>query len=290
AGANPDRWPVWPDDMQSVQDQWISEGDIEVRCHLPLPDDRRIREWLLSRITAETVQAIGRARGANAEATIHIHIYGGVPLFGLWQHGLAVARYEADPECLGPTREECWEDMQEVHAESLAGLDRLAGKVIAQGETVTRETLEKAAGKLADLARNPDEIYLFQGGNNIYTTLEQKETLIDRMPHKRVVQDWIASRMPILSSHMSTRGRNGALVKAAQAAAQRFGEEMAQEALQVAEALFKITDGDEARIVEIARETQDYHNASKVEQAAAGVLIDTLDPPPGEAMIAGVQS
>ena len=284
AGANPDRWPVWPDDMQSVQDQWISEGDIEVRCHLPLPDDRRIREWLLSRITAETVQAIGRARGANAEATIDIHIYGGVPLFGLWQHGLAVARYEADPECLGPTREECWEDMQEVHAESLAGLDRMAGKVIAQGETVTRETLEKAAGKLADLARNPDEIYLFQGGNNIYTTLEQKETLIDRMPHKRVVQDWIASRMPILSSHMSTRGRNGALVKAAQAAAQRFGEEMAQEALQVAEALFKGTGGDEARIVEIARETQDYHNALKVEQAAAGVLIDMLDPSPGEAM------
>ena len=299
AGANPENWPVWQDGMQNIADEWISEGDTEVRCHLPLPTDQRIREWLLSRITAETVQAIGRARGANAEKPVDIYIYGGVPLFGLWQHGLAVASasYEADPECLGPTREDCWEDIQEVRAESFADLDKLAGKVIARGGIVTRDALENAAVAVDDQSVEIGESYLFHPSNNIYTRVEQIEKPQISMHHPRVVREWIASRMPILSGHLSARGRNGALVKAAQAAAQRFGEEMAREALQIAESLFKITGGNEARIAEIARETQDYHNASEVEQAAAGVLIETLDPPPdetvtgeGERMIAGVQS
>lgn len=275
AGADAESWPVWPDDMEMIKDAWVCEGSHDVPCRLPLPADIRIRAWLLTRITAETVQAIGRARGANAENTIDVHIYGGVPLHGLWQHGLAVAAYEADPECLGKTKAEHMEAMAGVRQDSLARCDALAARVIAKGQTVTRQAMVDEVARPGE----DDESHLWGGGIYIHSTPPQME-----MPDTAVVQEWIATRMPVLSSHLSTKGRNGGLVKAAQSAARRFGEEMAQEALQVAEALFKGTGGDEARIVEIARETQDYHNASKVEQAAAGVLIDMLDPSPGEAM------
>ena len=285
AGADPQNWPAWPDDMELIKDEWICEGDYEVQCRLPLPSDPRIREWLLNRITAETVQAIGRARGANAENTIDVHIYGGVPLFGLWQHGLTVAEYADDPECLGQTKAEHMGAMAQERQANLGRVDALAARVISKGQIVTRQTLEdEVNAMLAETAHRDDcdESHLFRGGYIYHSTQEQME--IKAMPRPEAVQEWIATRMPVLAAHLSTRGRNGGLVKTAQAAAQRFGEEMAQEALEVAEALFKGTGGDEARIVKIALETQDYHNASKVEQAAAGVLIDMLDPSPGEAM------
>lgn len=55
------------------------------------------------------------------------------------------------------------------------------------------------------------------------------------MPDTVVVQEWIATRMPVLSSHLSTKGRNAGVVKAAQSAAKRFSEEMLTEALDLAE-------------------------------------------------------
>ncbi len=61
-----------------------------------------------------------------------------------------------------------------------------------------------------------------------------------------MVQEWIATRMPVLSSHLSTKGRSGGLVKAAQSAARRFGEEMLQEAMEVAENLAKAGGGEDA--------------------------------------------
>jgi len=49
--------------------------------------------------THETVQAIGRARPINApdDAPIEVHIYGGLPLYGLHKHGLEVADYLPTP-------------------------------------------------------------------------------------------------------------------------------------------------------------------------------------------------
>lgn len=103
-GADPQNWPAWPDNIEMQTGQWICEGSDDVQCRLPLPADPHIRQWILNRTTAETVQAIGRARGANADREITVHIYGGVPLAGLGDHGLQVAEYAPDPDCLGQTR------------------------------------------------------------------------------------------------------------------------------------------------------------------------------------------
>ncbi|MBU2805852.1 hypothetical protein HF668_11995, partial [Acidithiobacillus ferridurans] len=241
AGASIESWPVWPDDMEIVKDAWICEGDHEVQSRLPLPADQRIREWLLSRVTAETVQAIGRVRGANADAAIDVHIYGGVPLHCLWQHGLTVAEYADDPKCLGQTRAEHMHDMHEQRQDSLARCDALAAHIVAKGGIITRQALQDGVDAInamldeaARLAGEDDE-HLYGGGIYIHSTPVQIE-----MPHPDVVQAWIAERMPILSTHLSTKGRNGGLVKAAQSAARWFGKEMLADAMEIAENLVKL--------------------------------------------------
>ena len=292
AGANPQNWPAWQDGMPAVSDEWVCEGDTDVQCRLPLPADSHIRGWLLSRVTSETVQAIGRARGANSETAIDIHIYGGVPLHGLWQHGLSVASYEGDPECLGQTKAEHMEDMQEERDASLAKVDVLAARAISKGQTVTRATLESEAMAMAatgtDGQQSPAVTGLCQGGYNIHTTPAQRESTprqIFTMPHERVVQEWFATRAPILSQHLSTTGRNARVIKAAQEAAQRFGEEMVKEALQMADLLFKSTGGDADRLAGIAWDTIEYGDASDAELVAARLVLVALGetegvPPP----------
>ena len=292
AGANPENWPAWQDDMQTVADEWICEGDTEVQCRLPLPADRRIRNWLMNRVTSETVQAIGRARGANAENTIDIHIYGGAPLHGLWQHGLTVTEYADDPECLGHTKAEHMQDMQEERGASLARLDVLAARVISMGQTVTRAALEAEAVEMqatgTDGPQRPVNTGLCQGGYNIHTTPAQRESAhgqIFTMPHERVVQEWFATRAPILSQHLSTTGRNARVVKAAQEAAQCFGEEMVKEALQMADLLFKSTGGDADRLAEIAWNTIEHGDVTNIELVAARLVLEVVDategvPPP----------
>lgn len=106
AGANLSNWPEWPDSMEMEEGAWITEGTHEVQSYLPLPTDQKIRSWLLETVTAEVVQAIGRCRGANLDPAhpVMIHIYGGVPLCGLGEHGLMVAAYETDDPFLGASR------------------------------------------------------------------------------------------------------------------------------------------------------------------------------------------
>ena len=273
AGASPENWPAWQDDMQTAQDHWISEGDHEVRCHLPLPDDQRIREWLLSRVTAETVQAIGRARGANAESPIDIHIYGGVPLNGLWQHGLTVAQYADDPECLCQTKGDHMDAMRGQRDASLGRCDALAARVIAKGQTVTRQAMEDEVNALLDEAARPgedDKSHLYGGGIYILSTPVQIE-----MPHPDVVKEWIATRMPVLSQHLSTKGRNGGLVKAAQSAARRFGEEMLQEALNLAESVMNAGGFSTDAMTDLAWQTVESDSTDE-DVIAARLILEAL--------------
>lgn len=245
AGADAGNWPVWPDDMEMIKDAWVCEGTHDVPCRLPLPADPRIRTWLLTRITSETVQAIGRARGANAEAEIAVHVYGGVPLHGLWQHGLAVAEYADDPECLGQTKAQHMDAMRGEREDNLARVDTIAARVIAGGRTVTRQSIEDEVNAMlteaAAMTEDEDgqDGHLFRGGIYILSTPEQIENPIRGVPRPEAIQEWIATRMPVLSTHLSTKGRNGGLVKAAQSAARTFGEEMLKEAMEIAEDLIK---------------------------------------------------
>ncbi|WP_264318270.1 PriCT-2 domain-containing protein, partial [Acidithiobacillus ferridurans] len=139
AGCDPADWPVWADDMEMVQGEWVSEGTHEVQSRLPLPAAVQIRAWLLQTVTAETVQALGRARGANLASPVDVHIYGGVPLAGLGAYGLEVAEYAADNAELGAVKMIA---DAEARASGIAVLDMAASRVIAAGGTITRAALE----------------------------------------------------------------------------------------------------------------------------------------------------
>ena len=89
-----------------------------------------IRSWLLHMITSETVQAIGRGRGANGDPSqpSTIYIYGGVPLAGLGEYGMTVDRYEADDADIGPSRSgKALEARQAISAAQAAGQRTING-------------------------------------------------------------------------------------------------------------------------------------------------------------------
>jgi hypothetical protein len=94
------------------------------------------------------------------------------------------------------------------------------------------------------------------------------------MPDTAVVQEWIAARMPVLSSHLSTKGRNGGLVKAAQSAAKRFGEEMLVEALNLAES-FMTSGFSTDKMTDLAWQTVEG-NSPDSDIIAARLILEAL--------------
>ena len=320
AGADAENWPAWPDDMAMVSGEYICEGGTDVKCYLPLPSNPHIRKWLLARITAETVQAIGRARGANAHNTITVHIYGGVPLAGLGQHGLEVDSYEFDPECLGPTKADFNESMNEQHKGRVETCDILAARIIAKGGTITRDAMEAEAAEMnaideanaaldeatqdampddsyfydagedAETTPKPDESHLFHPRIYIHTRVEQIQ-----MPRDETVREWIQLRMPILAAHMSTKGRNGKVVKEAREIAKAFGEKALMEAMDFAENL--VNTGESAENVERKawNTIENDGGATMVQVAGSRIALTAMDatgdvPPPWKDEDEGEQS
>ena len=125
-GADPAHWPEWPDDAQTEDAAWGCEGTRDVQSKHPLPTDPSIRAWLLGLSTAESVQAIGRARGANRDPSkpVTIHIYGGLPLEGLGAYGIAIDSYEADDPALGASRSRKAIEARQVIAKALSAGER----------------------------------------------------------------------------------------------------------------------------------------------------------------------
>lgn len=271
AGANPENWPAWPDDLKMVKDLWICEGSHEVQSRLPLPENEQIRNWYLARITAETVQAIGRPRGANSQEVINVSSYGGVPLHGLWEHGLRVAEYLDDPVELGKTKSQHMADMANEREASLNRCDSLASRLIAKGQTVTRDAMQnevEAINAALDEAANQGKNDLYGDGNNIYTTPVQ-------MPHPEVFKAWLESRAPALAMHLSTKGRNAGIVKTMQEAAKKFGAELVKAALDFAQKI--LTNGfSQSEIADIARQTLAGTYGNRVEMLAAELILIAL--------------
>lgn len=286
AGANPDAWPVWADDMEMIKNEYVCEGKADVVCRYPLPADPHIRKWLLARITAETVQAIGRVRGANCKEPVIIHIYGGVPLAGLGAHGLTVDSYENDPECIGVTKSNHDDAMKKLHDGKLAECDAIGARVIASGKTITRDTLreevdainaarDKAHGmtdgktmdQSGDLYSSPPRIYIHTEGGRI-----ENERVV--LPKNDTIQEWIAQRMPVIAAHMSTKGKSGKLVKEAQKIAQEYGEKALADAIDFAENLVN-TGGNSEDAVNSALETIEEKPYKTDIEINAGKLLDS---------------
>jgi hypothetical protein len=89
--------------------------------------------------------------------------------------------------------------------------------------------------------------------------------------------------MPILSEHLSTRGRNAALVKVAQDAARRFGYEAVRDGMDRAELLAKSVAYSTDEMVRIGREYLQYEGLEADEIVCAALLLasspDSCDPP-----------
>ena len=208
SGANPDLWPAWPEDM-AYEKVWVHEsGNTEVKSLVDLPKDKTIQEWLLEMATNETVQAIGRARPINApdDAPVEVHIYGGLPLFGLHKHGLEVADYLPDPDCLNRSRGDMHEQQRK---DADRRFDRAATKAVLAGKRITRETLydilSDEDGALVNrkivCTTNVEDYYV--GGTN------------EKTPRPASYTRWLNSRLADIAGVLSATGRNAKRVEEA---------------------------------------------------------------------------
>ena len=149
AGAPEEDWPAQPDgpvETEAYMD--IDEGGAWVESRHPLPADKRMREFFLRLSTCESVQAIGRARGANNPTgqPYTVRIFGGMPLFGLEEHGLHVDRYEVDPEEIQGARiKRALGDRQAVAQALAGGCDRTINAV--------RVWIKERTGKVVSVRR-----------------------------------------------------------------------------------------------------------------------------------------
>jgi hypothetical protein len=280
AGCDPEHWPEWPEDAATFDGAWVCEGDQEVQSRLPLPADPHIRAWLLDRVTAETVQAIGRARGANASSEITVRVFGGVPLAGLGEHGLRVAEYAADPAELGQSRAEVNEGRHEA---AMARLDAAAARLVAKGQVITTETMAaemQATGTYGPAA--PENRFYGHGKESNTKPVETQNSAPAAAFSASTYRQWlerIRRVAPALYAHMATTGRGAAVVRSMREAAERYGKAALKAAVEIADALVK--QGDSA--IWDTLDALDADAPTGTHQALRGILASMLGceaPPP----------
>lgn len=115
------------------------------------------------------------------------------------------------------------------------------------------------------------------------------------MPRPDVIKAWIKARMPILSHHMSTKGKSGKVVKEAREMAKAFGEKALAEAMDFAENL--VNAGESAENIEKKawNTIENDGSATMVQVAGSRIALTAMDatgdvPPPWKEEDEGEQS
>ncbi len=260
AGCDPQDWPIWSDDMENVKETWLREGDHEVKSTLPMPADPHIRQWLLSRITSECVQAIGRVRGANLAEPVTVTIYGGVPLCGLGGYGLAVSEYLRDHESLGVVKAQAEAESQTA---AMAALDAAAMQAIRDGKNITHANLKT-------ILKEGKNSFCHQGRGSTSLLAETPAA-----PHERIYAQWFALRAPELARHMSANGRQASFVKLAREYALQEGIEALAQAVGLANSLWN-GYGDVQYLETLALDTLECERSADVELVIASVMLDAM--------------
>lgn len=265
-GCSAEDWPAWPEDAANEEGAWICEGNADVQSRLPLPANQRIRAWLLDRITAETVQAIGRSRGANSEREVQIRVFGGVPLEGLGRHGLEISEYRADPAEVGQSRDEI---NAARHDAAMQIRDAAASRLAARGEEITRESVDR------ELFR------MYQDG--LYGLGKEIDTMpIQTQSSPYTYQQWLAhvqQHAPAIFVYMSKTGRGAPTVRAIMAAAEQYGRSAAKRAVVVVESLIKQGADDALDALDTLDSMLDEPGMAELERILSIVLTGDDGPP-----------
>lgn len=125
-------WPEWdPELEENVVLHERDNGD-DITCRMPISKNGICRNWTLDFVLSAAVQAIGRVRGASwdpSKPPIEVHIFGGVPLVGLSEHGLQVDEYryervrDSQPDALAKINGKRHDDAQERYLDAQTALN-----------------------------------------------------------------------------------------------------------------------------------------------------------------------
>lgn len=241
AGGEVSDLPDYAGDRQAEQGGpwqsgvWVTTGAQEQQSRGALYADEKIRAYQLEILDAARIQALGRARAIDHP--VQALVCGGWPLAAAPQHGLALhydrlVRRATDAE-----------HKAAQHEAAIHQFDVAAARILARGECITRERMEaecRATGTHGVCPTAGED--LTHGGTNAPPTA----------PRKQTYAEWLSRRAPLLYAHLSTTGRQARLQAEAKAAAERRGREQLQWAIQITEALFRLTGCDPQRLTEIA--------------------------------------
>jgi len=146
------QWPEWDDEEEEkVYLKEREDGD-EVFCRA-LPKDEICRAWLLDFVLILIVQAIGRVRGASwdpLKKPLEVHIFGGMPLIGLQEHGLQIDEYRRDrvrdsqPDAMAKINGKRHEEAQERYKDAQVALAEALDSLKAIESRITERNLQSA--------------------------------------------------------------------------------------------------------------------------------------------------
>lgn len=267
-GENPASIPHWSDEW--VSDEWVCTGEQDQQSRAALHANPEIRAFIQSIMDAARMQAAGRVRGVN-HSGCRICQMGGTPVAALADHGISVEYRRLDAKVTDA------EHKVEQHEAAIQQFTVAAQRLVAQGHTITRQSLEvecRSTGTNGPEWVCPtDNKDSCAGGTN------------PTAPRHDTYKEWFERYAPTFAGFMVANGRQARTIKASQEAARRFGEEMVKEALQMADLLFKSTGGDADRLAGIAWDTIEYGDASDAELVAARLVLVALGetegvPPP----------
>lgn len=268
-GETPASIPHWS--AEWVSDEWVCTGEQDQQSRAALHATPEIRAFTQSIMDAARMQAAGRARGVN-HSGCRIYQMGGTPATALADHGISVGYRRLDGKVTDAERK------VEQHEAAIHQFTVAAQRLVAQGQLITRQNLEEGCRSTGT-----------DGTSRVCPTVNKgscdRGTTPPTAPRHDTYREWFERYAPIFAKFMVANGRQARTIKAAQEAAQRFGEEMVKEALQMANLLFASRGGDADRLAEIAWDTVEYGDVTNTELVAARLVLEALNrtegvPPP----------
>jgi len=224
-GENPTNILHFTEDLADwIQNVWMNTGDQNQQSRSGLHKDPEIRAFMQDMMDAARLQAAGRVRGVN-HADCRIYQLGGTPVAALPNHGIKVTYQRLTAQKTDAERK------AQEHDASLHQLTQAAGRVIAKGQSITRESLQaecRAYGTDGVCPTVDKDSY--DGGTNPQSP--------KTAPRSDTYQEWFQQFAPLLADHMQVNGRQAKTIKELKTAQLKFGADMLKEALKIAEHIF----------------------------------------------------
>lgn len=225
-GENPSNIPHFTENLADwIEKEWVNTGENDQQSRAGMHKNPEIRAFVQDLMDSARLQAAGRVRGVNYP-NCRIYQMGGTPVAALPDHGIKVTYQRLTDKKTDAERK------AQEHDASLYQFTQAASRVIAKGQSITRESLQaECRGNGTNGVCPTVDKGLCGGGTNP----QNPKTA----PRADTYQQWFQQYAPLLAEHMQVNGRQAKVIRESKVAQIKFGQDMLKKALKSAESLFE---------------------------------------------------